>query len=76
MNKLYLSRLILMCLVLIVRYRKTFPWSVATTFIKKVYFLSSDPAEVGEFVGPHGTVIDNMYTMFQQQMGDAQWAEQ
>lgn len=58
-----------MWLVLIVRYWKTFPWSAATTLIKGVYFLSSDPAEPGELVGTHGTVIDNAYTMFQQQVG-------
>lgn len=28
-----------------------------------------DPAESGELVGPRGTVIDNVYTMFQQQEG-------
>lgn len=58
-----------MWLVLIVRYRKTFPWSVATTLIKGVYFLCTDPAEHGELVGPRGTVIDNVYTVFQQQVG-------
>lgn len=51
------------------RYRKTFPWSTVTALIKGVYFLSSDPAEPGELVGPRGTVIDNVYTMFQQQVG-------
>lgn len=51
------------------RYIKTFPWHAATTLIKEVYFLSSDPAEVGEIVDSRGTVIDNVYTMFQQQAG-------
>lgn len=56
-------------MVLIVRYRKTFPWSVATTLIKGVYFLSTDPAEPGELVSPRGTVIDNVCIVFQQQVG-------
>lgn len=49
------------------RYIKTFTRHPATTLIKEVYFPCLDPAEVGWIADPRGTVMDCVYTMFQEQ---------